>query len=79
MFVLATVFGMVVKSQNSKILGDMLVSSVDIRVGNDRHALNLSPLFGDRASVCKPDWPGTHCIYQTDLEQGVYPFLNRAF
>lgn len=36
---------MVVKSQNSKILGDMLVLSVDIHVGNDRHALNLSPLF----------------------------------
>lgn len=70
---------MVVKSQNSKILGDMLGLSVDIRVGKDRHALNLSPLFGDRASVYKPDWPGTYRIYQPDLEQGFYPFLDRAF
>lgn len=76
LFVLATVFGMVVKSQNSKILGDMLVLSVDICAGNDRPALHFFPLFGDRASVCKPDWPGTYCIYQTDLEQGFYPFLN---
>lgn len=24
--------------------------------------------FGDRVSLCRPDWPGTHLVDQTDLE-----------
>lgn len=73
---------------NSKCLGVILVLSLDISVSNNRHVMYLSVIassspFGDRVSVCNPDWPGIYLVDQTDLElaemQGFDPFLDSHY